>query len=174
MVDERASARDHASSARGLRVIARGPGRMGLLFFGLRARDSSLKMYGTNESHGPNHGPWTPPPAPQPLPPQAQHQNHPRPHPHNHPPSHPPYVPPAYQHPHHHLPPQVIIDGYIPHIRLLRGRGSKIRAKSETTWHREKAYEGAFAACIKYSMTLMRRANVINITKLKKKHLKNI
>ncbi|XP_025154046.1 zinc finger protein 628 isoform X17 [Harpegnathos saltator] len=62
-------------------------------------------MYGTNESHGPNHGPWTPPPAPQPLPPQAQHQNHPRPHPHNHP-SHPPYVPPAYQHPHHHLPPQ--------------------------------------------------------------------
>ncbi|KAL0133821.1 hypothetical protein PUN28_001050 [Cardiocondyla obscurior] len=63
-------------------------------------------MYGTNESHGPNHGPWTPPPAPQPLPPQAQHQNHPRPHPHNHPPSHPPYVPPAYQHPHHHLPPQ--------------------------------------------------------------------
>jgi len=70
-------------------------------------------MYGTNESHGPNHGPWTPPPAPQLLPPQAQHQNHPRPHPHNHPPSHPPYVPPAYQHSHHHLPPQVIIDGHI-------------------------------------------------------------
>jgi len=126
---EWSSARDHAGSAGAFRIVVCGSRRVGL--FRLRARDSSLKMYGTNESHGPNHGPWTPPPAPQPLPPQAQHQNHPRPHPHNHPPSHPPYVPPAYQHPHHHLPPQVIIDGYIPHIRL--GRGSKIRAKSETT-----------------------------------------
>ncbi|KAG7210079.1 hypothetical protein KM043_011652 [Ampulex compressa] len=87
------------------RITVRG-GREGL--FRSRARDSSLKMYGTNESHGPNHGPWTPPPAPQPLPPQAQHQNHPRPHPHNHP-SHPPYVPPPYQHPHHHLPPQIFM-----------------------------------------------------------------
>lgn len=83
-----------------------------MVLFRSRARDSSVKMYGTNESHGPSHGPWTPPPPGQPPqpppPPQVQHQNHPRTHPHNHS-SHPAYVPPTYQHPHHHLPPQVII-----------------------------------------------------------------